>query len=119
MAQDPILRVYAAGSIQLGPQAPAIMDRIPFGATTIGVFVPTGSATYSLEFTLDYLDIDTDRSTVPNASARWFTLDDMPAGTTGNQYSVVYYPFQAMRLNITQLTDTVEFKILMSTTGRW
>lgn len=115
MAANPILRAYTLAGTIAGPQEPAPLDWLPFAAATIGVF-PLGTAVYSVEFTLDPLNL-ADGTANPNV--RWFTLDDMPIGSTGVQYSVIYYPFQALRLNIASLDNTIEFKIVQSSTGRY
>lgn len=117
MAANPVLRTYnVAQPTAIGPQAPVNLDWLPFAAVTFGIFVVSGVATYSLEFTLDYLNLDNDQA---NPNVRWFTLEDLPVGTVGTKYTAIYYPLQAARLNIAAITGTVEFKVLQSSTGRY
>lgn len=106
----PVSKTYtAAGSIP-GPQTPVNLDCLPFAASTIGVAIIEGAATYHVEFTLDNVND-------PNVTPVWFTFEEFPVGTAVTAYTATYYPITFIRLNLEALTGTVMLKIANSATA--
>jgi hypothetical protein len=107
----PVRQTYDVETIVLGGQTPVSSDYIPLTATTIAVVIVTGTAEYSVEFTLD--DVND-----PNVTPRWLSFTDFPTGTTETKYAAFAYPVVFIRINIAALTGILEFKIAQAFESR-
>ena len=88
-----------------GAKTPWNSDWMSPTTTTIETVVVSGTAQYSVEFTLDDLN---DLGTTP----RWVAFADAPVGTSTTKAFHVEYPVRFVRINIAVITGTVEFKII-------
>jgi len=98
---NPVYRTYTA----TGAQTPVALNyyQTP-GNVSVGVWlVNSATATFGVEFTLD---------DPQSANARWY--DDPVLGPTSSASGVTsyLYPVRAVRLNISAISGTVEFKVL-------
>lgn len=99
---NPIRRSYTP--LDSGPQEPFPLDWLPIAQTTIGVYIVDGGATFSVEVTLD--DVND-----PDVTPRWFTLQEIPAGTAATIYAAIHNPWLFGRLNLALITGNVELKV--------
>lgn len=99
----PAPRIYSS----IGPQKPVIVDPLVANFNlTVGVWVSDGStAEFGVEFTLD-------DPNDPDQEARWYLDPAIPPGSTDNLVTRYMTPIYAVRLNITTLVGSVEFKTL-------
>lgn len=105
---NPVSRTYTNVT---GAQTPVGLDYMPLSYTTIGVYVGAATTDFSVEFTLD----DVNDSTV---TARWFVLEDFPASTSANTYSMIPGPMLFVRINIEALSGSIELKVAQAVTPR-
>lgn len=98
---NPVYRTYTT----TGEKDPIALNyyQTPFNATAGVWLVSSATATFGVEFTLD---------DPQSASARWY--DDPTLGPTSNADGVTSYlfPVTAVRLNISAISGSVEFKVL-------
>lgn len=105
---NPVLRSYDVSTVVVGPQVPINLEWLSMAQTTIGVYITSGTAAYSVEMTLE--DVND-----PNVVPKWFTHKDFPVGTAVTNYSQLQHPFTWIRINIAAITGTVEFKVQCAT----
>ena len=87
----------------VGAQAPISLNHLVASGATIAVYDEAGNAEYGVEFTLD-----------DGATQRWFELPAIPAGSSGSTFASITFPCRSVRLNLTFITDIVEFKVLQT-----
>lgn len=90
-----------------GAQAPVSVNHLAPAEASLAIYDVAGDAEYGVEFTLD--DVNN-----TNITPRWFELADIPAGSSGSKFTSITFPCKFVRLNLTLLTDTVEFKVLQT-----
>ena len=95
---------------QVGPGKPVLADwQLPNFALTAAVY-GSGGSVYSVEYTLD------DVNNAVNQPVRWFTEPLAPVGTTSTGLVLRYLaPIYFIRINVTVLVGTLEFKVLQGT----
>ncbi|WP_213775107.1 hypothetical protein [Bradyrhizobium sp. dw_78] len=98
----PIYETYTT----TGAQDPIPLNyyQTPFNASVF-VYINGGTATYGVQYTAD----PTNSASI---TPRWFDDANMPAGTAASATSNYMFPVRAVRVNITAITGSVEFKIL-------
>lgn len=98
---NPSYRTYTTA----GAQDPWNVDWV---ITTFNVsvlaYVVSGTASYSIEYTLDDLNGD--------LPVRWVETDAAPAGTSATKLVWIEYPVRAVRMNIAVVTGSIEMKCL-------
>ncbi len=84
----------------------------PFNVA-IQVYVPNGvTATYSVEYTLDELNL---QDNTANPNIRWMTDPQFPVGSTATITGNYLFPISAVRLNVATLTGgSLELKTRQS-----
>jgi hypothetical protein len=99
-------RVYNSMSDAPGAQPPLNMDfcQSPFNAT-IGVYIVSGEANYSVEFSLDDLAKE-------DVEPRWFEDPSLKSGSTFSGVTGFGFPVGGIRLNIASFTGVIELKVL-------
>ncbi len=100
---NPVRRDYNAATAIPGPQSPINLDFLPLSSTTFAVAIADGTASYSVELTLD------DVNDPPPGGVIWFPHKDFPAGTAASKYGELFTPWRWARINIASLTGTVVF----------
>lgn len=110
--RNPAHQTFSAASVTPGPQTPLNMDYLPLGVSFLGVAIVSGSAEFSVEFTLD------DINNLGGKDPFWFTLSDIAAGTNVTKYASVSFPIAFVRLNLTAITGNVQFIVAQSGTSR-
>lgn len=103
----PVTQRFSDATLTPGPQSPIVLDYLPTAHTTVALWLAEGaSITAAIEVTMD--DIND-----PEAIVRWFPLAEAPE-TTG--YTNFWEPWRFIRINISVLVGSAEFKIAQSTT---
>lgn len=105
---NPVSRTYAVATTVVGPQLPVNLEWNALAHFTLGVFIVSGTAAYSVEGTLD--DIND-----PSVTPRWFTLNEFPVSTAVTKYAAFQNPWLFVRLNVEAITGLVEMKVQGST----
>lgn len=100
---------YASGTT--GTQTSLNMDPsiTPWNGT-VQVYVVGGSASYSVQWSLD------DYATVSDANARWVTDPQFPLGSAATINANLLYPVTRIRLVIVTNTGGIELKTLQGFT---
>lgn len=101
----PAPRIYSLA----GAQKPICLNPLRDNFNVrVGVWVPSGSvAEFGVEYTLDDPDD-------PDQEARWYPDPTIPPGSSQSADTTYSSPIFAVRLNITSLVGTVEFKTLQA-----
>jgi len=107
----PVTQRFNVASVVLGPQQPINWDLLPLTQTTIAVSIVSGTAAFSVEFTLDDLND-------PTVSPQWFTAKEFPVGTSASTYAAYWQPWRFVRLNLAATTGAVTFQFSQSTNPR-
>lgn len=98
-----------------GAGTPISLDYLPHGYITAAV-TEIGTATFTVQVTLDNIFDATAADYVPVASASWFTVTGAPTADDG--YVTFPGPWRAIRINIATNDTGVIFQVAQSTTPR-
>jgi hypothetical protein len=103
---NPVYQSYTT----TGAKTPVALDyyQTPFSASMFVALVDDATAAFSVEFTADDF-------TDPNVTPRWFPDANAPADTAASVTTPYTFPIRGIRINITAITGTVEFKVLQGT----
>lgn len=104
----PVSQHYDVAAVVLGPQTPVNLDYLPNTQTTVAVALISGTASFSVEYTLD------DLNDLSVTNPQWFTSKEIPAGTAATTYGAFWQPWLFARINIAAMTGALEFKIAQS-----
>lgn len=103
---NPVNQILRSGEITPGPQIPIGVDYFQTSfAATVAVYIASGTAKYSIEFTLDDVNALGD-------NARWFTDPTLNRWQTASKFTQYTTPIQFVRINLDEITGQVEVKLL-------
>jgi hypothetical protein len=101
-----VIQTYLFSSGAAGVTAPVPLDQYisPFNVSL--AIVPTGTATYTVQYTFD----DPFTATFDPTTAVWFDHPDLTA-ETGNKNGNFAFPVRATRLNVSACNNDVTFYV--------
>jgi hypothetical protein len=104
---NPSRQTFDVATTTPGPQEAKCLDFLPLSAATLAVAITSGTASYSVEMTLDDLND-------PEVTPVWFTHKDFPAATAASKYGELFAPWRWVRINIAQITGSMSFYVSQS-----